>query len=445
MPLPLRLLALLAAPLLACRGPLGGPEEATATVDPDIATVVHVAWDMPEAATAWVEYGPTDAYGAETPPVALAPGAASATLLGLRPDATWHWRLRLRDGDREWIGEDATVATGSLPGDLPEIEVANTRRAPARFVVTSAVVATDEVGAAAMVLDDTGAIVWYWIAPWGRVPAARPSIDGTALHVLVEGEDGAESAIVRVPLDGGDETWFDAPGAHHDFQELPDGTLAWIAYTVRDVRGENVVGDLVVERSPDGETRVAWDAFATLPVERNDGWNSAYYGGLPDWTHGNGLSWDEGDDAWLVSLYSTESVVKADRSTGAVVWELGGERSDFAFVGDDGFGPQHAPVPVDGGLLLFDNGGDSASRVVQYALDEEGGTATPAWSWADPEGARTFVMGGARPFAGGVSLSGWGDAGDVIGVNEEGAVVWRVAMEPGTVVGRVTGLDTLTP
>lgn len=440
-----RLVPLLLVPLLACKATLGGPLDAEVTVDPKIATVVHVAWEMPEAATAWIEYGPTDAYGAETPPADLEAGPASVTVLGLRADATWHWRLRLRDGDREWIGEDGTFTTGELPGELPEVDVGNTRRAPARFVVTSAVVSTDEVAAAALVLDATGAVVWYWTSPEGRVPAARPSLDGTAVLVLVEGEDGADSAIVRVPFDGSDETWFEAPDAHHDFQELPDGTLAWIATTLRDVRGEDIVGDRVLERSPDGETRTAWDAFATLPVEENDGWNSAYYGGLPDWTHGNGLAWDEEDDAWLVSLYSTESVVKADRATGVLVWELGGSRSDFTFVGDEGFGPQHAPVPVDGGILLFDNGGDSASRVVQYALDVDARTATPSYSWADPEGARTFVMGGARPFAGGVSLSGWGDAGDVLAVDEEGDVVWRVAMEPGTVVGRVTGVETLYP
>ena len=69
---------------------------------------------------------------------------------------------------------------------------------------------------------------------------------------------------------------------------------------------------------------------------------------------------------------------RVSRSTGQIVWRLGGKRSDFAMGPGTTFGYQHdARLQADGTYTLFDDGSAPGhSRAIVLRLDETAMTAT---------------------------------------------------------------------
>ncbi len=64
-----------------------------------------------------------------------------------------------------------------------------------------------------------------------------------------------------------------------------------------------------------------------------------------DYAHLNTVVVDD-DENWLVSSRGFSQVLKLNRTTGAVIWRLGGANSDFTYINDPFEGPcgQHTPV-----------------------------------------------------------------------------------------------------
>ena len=61
------------------------------------------------------DYGLTPGYGASTPPVAARSAAASATVKGLQPNTTYHYRIEATNPTDTAFGTDATFTTLPLP------------------------------------------------------------------------------------------------------------------------------------------------------------------------------------------------------------------------------------------------------------------------------------------------------------------------------------------
>jgi Arylsulfotransferase (ASST) len=62
------------------------------------------------------------------------------------------------------------------------------------------------------------------------------------------------------------------------------------------------------------------------------------------------------DGSWLVSMRNTWAIYKVNPSTGAIVWTLGGQHSDFAVPADVAWAFQHdARWQPDGQISMFDN------------------------------------------------------------------------------------------
>ncbi len=99
-----------------------------------------------------------------------------------------------------------------------------------------------------------------------------------------------------------------------------------------------------------------------------------------DWTHSNSIEIDT-DGNILLSTRNFDEVTKIDRTTGDIIWRLGGERNQFTFINDTrGFSRQHSVRRLsNGNLILFDNGHyliPEYSSVVEYEIDEQNFTAT---------------------------------------------------------------------
>jgi Arylsulfotransferase (ASST) len=173
---------------------------------------------------------------------------------------------------------------------------------------------------------------------------------------------------------------------------------------------------------------------------------------IPDLDHPNSIDFDL-DGGVIVSYRDLSTVVKVDRKTHQIAWQLGGIQNQFAFVNDPlgGFDGQHtARVLPNGHLLIFDNGwlhSPPTSRAVEYAIDTVSKTATMVWQYsANPPIFNDFT-GSAERLANGNTVVAWTRHGIVDEVRPDGTLLSRTTLEtaPGQVATpyRVTRIKSL--
>ena len=209
---------------------------------------------------------------------------------------------------------------------------------------------------------------------------------------------------------------------HHEIDELPNGNLVVLGVEKRSIdnyytsetdaeaprKTQEVMGDQIIEFQRDGTVVWQWNAFDHLDPSRigyntfDEYWWSRGFPNTVDWTHGNGLMYDEQEDAYLVSLRYQDAVLSIDRASSEINWILGEPTSWpenlqdrlFELQGDGSwFYQQHGPVPTaSGNMLIYDNGNFGArpftpakpnaelySRAVEYEIDPANGTARQVW------------------------------------------------------------------
>jgi Arylsulfotransferase (ASST) len=134
-----------------------------------------------------------------------------------------------------------------------------------------------------------------------------------------------------------------------------------------------------------------------------------------DYLHVNSIEVDEGGQL-LVSARHTSTVYKVDRSSGAVLWRLGGKKSDFAIGDGAAFAFQHDARGHPGGLVsIFDNAAYSQqsateprSRGIVLELDTAAMTAQLVRQLPNPHGQLAVAMGNVQELANGGLFVGWG-------------------------------------
>lgn len=441
----MRLILLL---LAACREPVDN-ETAAPACDADLldeaAIVVTVSDTIPTnvtldlTTTAAADVTVTlDAEGAPTvaPPTWQAlDGAASLPLYGMRPDTTYTARVIARSGDA-CEAVDVPVSTGSLPPHLPSttLDIAGDRWGT--YTLVGWLDPEDYYNTGAVILDEGGEIVWFFDTPLGTAVSTGWAL-GASGDVLLRAYGqgaGEQGAVFRVSMAGEIRETVPLTDGHHEIGHAPDLAFAYLRAVARDIDGETIVGDEIVEVSPDGTERVAWNAFDCLPeVEEHMSWGveTAPIAGI-DWTHANGLSYCAADDTWLISLYYLREIHKIRRSDCTDVWMIDGDYSSgrgYTIPAlTDGFGPQHAPSCTDEGLVLVDNRirtGD-VTRGLALALDADTQTATSLWAVPHPDGSLTTLLGSTDPLPDGDTLIGWGGLGELSVNDPTGVIGWRV-------------------
>jgi hypothetical protein len=442
---------------LACVAGCGGADldaEVVATVSERIPTVATVSWDevSPDVRGAYVEYGPDRQHDRKARARIDASGRASAVLLGMKAGSTYQYRAVEMVGDERRTSRRRSLETGTLPAQLPDLSVTihDEARASGGYVVTSAVSSPS----VAMVVDPAGDIVW----------AHQPDLDFSKLHIprvlrsrvgdwfvyhaaLGLPDDTAEADLshrlaVRVGADGSGEVHLPIPDAHHDLFEHGDGVLVALTEDVRDVAGHEVKGDRLVEFHADGSERQVWSVWDRFEYDAAEPYNATL-----GWTHANAVDYDKDEDAYYVSLYALDCIVKIDRVSGETLWVLGGEDSDFAL--PDGstslFGRQHQFEVLDDGIVVFDNGDPDAadSRAVEYALDAAAGTAALRWEYHLDPPRYNVALGDVDRLPNGNTLVTFSALGQIDEVTPEGEVVWRLRSEMGSGFGFTMWRQTL--
>ena len=423
-----------------------------AVVSEVIPTVVTVTWtvDGGELDGTYAEFGPDDDYGHRAPGIPVGEdGTYEAFLLGNKPLSTVHFRVVAENGVGGDATDDDSRVLGAAPAELPgtAVTVEDADRAVAGYLVTT--VLTNPSWA--VIQDTDGEFVW-WHQPdgeWDQILISRAllSVDGRSLLYVAASTavgEGGERVLVRVRLDGTEVETLSVPGAHHDFVELPDGTVATIQNDSRTVEDQLVTGDRILEIDGGGNTSTIWTV-----------WDHAEYdpefepGVGNEWTHANALDYDPAEDAYYLSIRSFDTIWKIDRASGDVLWKLGGELSDFEMAGGDTefFEWQHQFQILEDGIVVFDNRAPPGltSRVVEYALDWPNYTGEEIGYYVTTPTLYCVGYGDVTRLDSGDTLVTWSSNGMVDHATPEGDLVWRLNLDLGGALGFASFHEDLYP
>lgn len=285
-----------------------------------------------------------------------------------------------------------------------------------------------------------GALAW---TQQGAVPG------GPSKGAVQVGWDGSVTASTQA-VDGD----FDI----HDLIRLPDGTLLVAAWTqVQNVDLSAIGGpakatifdQVLQEQAPDGTLLWSWSAAAHIPVsEMSPTWRPQFIDKAKppyDVHHWNAVEPIPG--GYLLSFRHLDAIYAIDRTTGNVVWKLGGTTrpESLTIVGDPvfplyGFGGQHdARMLADGSVTLHDNGSGLGRppRVVRYAITPPPlGIATLLESHSDVMVAQSICCGSVRKVDGGAWVIGWGGRETISEVSTSGKTHFRLELQKGAMLYR---------
>jgi hypothetical protein len=367
----------------------GSPVEITASVSEQIMTVAEVTWETSSHTEGYVEFGETEEYGHTTP--LTEPGTThSQLLLGMPASTEVHYRVVSISGTESFFSDDQTVTLGPLPSALPDI---NAEGISARGYRIFPVIGT---WSGILIIDDAGRVVWYYshTDDDGVSVQARLSADGKYIvfnspcHLSRAPDCGS---MIWVSLDGKEKIRHPVDNITHDFAQLSDGTVCAIVKERRDVDGRTASADRLIELNMEGEETEFWNAWEVLETPSNiSEWVDA------DWTHANAIDYSEEDDVYYVGMTRLQALFKIDRSTGEVVWQLGGLDSDFAYADEtEELFIHHNFEITDTSLTIFVNGTGPSdpSRILFYEIDEDAMTVRELGRYSPEPSIYVYALG----------------------------------------------------
>ena len=169
-----------------------------------------------------------------------------------------------------------------------------------------------------------------------------------------------------------------------------------------------------------------------LPSVKND---------VADYFHLNSVGVDS-DGHLLVSARHTSTVYKVHRQTGAILWRLGGKRTDFTIVPGAEFSFQHdVRRHADGTLTIFDNNAAAPSsttyaRPIRLSLDMGAMSARLVGEYKPETPRITWAMGNLQQLPDGGAFVGWGTAGSFTEFAPDGTVRFDASLADGSVTYR---------
>jgi hypothetical protein len=325
-----------------------------------------------------------------------------------------------------------------LPGDFMTWRVTRDASSPrARWYVVTPT-RNDRRSGYLVVFDHHGVPVWW-------MKGDPPPFDG---KLLPDGNLAwTRWVFSRAPsgyfeehaLDGSLVRTWDAVGIHsnpHELQVLPDGSSMYAVYRPRDhvdlsrfggPKDATVLDGEVQELDPDGNLVWSWSSAHHVALSETKHWYRKLFNDKPvqladgrgayDLVHLNSIERVSGDRV-VVSLRHTDAVYEIDRTSGKVLWKLGGTRTAQSLkilddpYGKHDFGGQHdARVPGPNRVTMFDNGSlrDRPPRAVEYRIDSEKRTARLVNAVELPRVEKSSCCGGARRLPGGHWAISWGN------------------------------------
>ncbi len=455
-PRPLRI-----APLLLLAGCAQLNYVVEVTVKEEVTTVVELSWATQDPGISWVEYGVASRFEHSTPSTHDESLAHVHTLLGLPPYQEVLYRaVTLVDGEELIV--DGSVSTGGLPPELPELRVSAHQpelASPGPYLMGTMLGYAGGI----FTIDREGRWLWYRLSPEATDPVeiAMDRSGPGFIYNRFEVDHQEDGGVLRhISFDGQVEEELTTPMAHHAFAQLDDGSLAWLTIDVRSWWDEDlgqevdVAGDAVVLQTPGGEQRTIFSTWDWVEPEKHGLWLDAFYPQGADWTHGNGLHYDDERDVLLLSLRNLNTVLELaldKRKDQALPLRQFGLEGEARFVDSDGlyeiamgeetFHMQHDPTFTADGTLLLTNIAEARTQVSEYRLDEPTLTMDEIRRYGQEENLAGAVMGMARDLPNGNWLLSFGTSGLVQEVTPAGELAWELRAPAGCALGDVLLFD----
>lgn len=276
-----------------------------------------------------------------------------------------------------------------------------------------------------LIVDDAGDPVWFKPTPgpcmnfraqmlhgepvltwWESLPGGL----GHGEHVVA---DSSYREVMRFPSGDG------MPADLHELLLTDRGTALVTSFEIRH-RGAGglTMGGVVQELEiPGARVLFEWKSLDHVGVDET---YSTSVGYPWDYFHVNAIDVDA-DGNLLVSARNTWTVYKVNRRTGAVIWRLGGKRSDFTLGSVARFAWQHDARSHDGGRVLsvFDNG---VSRSRGLVLELNGRHASVLREYRHEPPLHGYKLGSVEILGNGDVLVGWGTDPHLTEFAHDGAV-----------------------
>lgn len=292
-------------------------------------------------------------------------------------------------------------------------------------------------------VDSLGEIIWYYrcnarISDFNFLPNRHISYL-TADHRLVEIDllgNIVKSWFASERPDGPVENSIPIKSLtfHHDATLLQNGNYLILGSDYKEIdnyytsetdinakrKRQKVMGDILLEFTPEGEVVWEWNVFDHLDPMRigyetfSKYWFSRGYPGVLDWSHANTVLYDSTDNTAVVNFRLLSSLTKINKD-GSIKWIFGEPTGlskellskSLKLKNGDWFWHQHsASFTTHSTILIYNNnlrrawpfqGKDESgfSHAVEFKINEEEMTAEQIWTSEMPNlpGVRSVAMG----------------------------------------------------
>jgi Arylsulfotransferase (ASST) len=205
----------------------------------------------------------------------------------------------------------------------------------------------------------------------------------------------------------------------HDFTLTPEGTALITAYATKTAdlsslggaKNGQVLESVVQEIDvASGKVLLQWNSLEHVPLAKSQTKPAAK--GAFDYFHVNSVSLDDPNHL-LISSRNTWALYRVNRSSGEVVWQLGGKGSDFTLGPGVEFYWQHdSRRQPDGTVTVFDDGAtppeEPESRGLVLRLDDKTMSVSLDKQYTHPAHLLVGFEGSVQPLADGHVFMGWG-------------------------------------
>jgi hypothetical protein len=403
-------------------------------------TIVIVSWTQASDASVHVEYSFDAGVWLSSPVRELPAGPHEELLLGIPYGMTATWKIVAVEADTTVTTPEATIDTAPVPPTLPTAVIGASDPAGWDATTPYFFVGLVEDGGDfggrwwAILMDRQGRAVWGTRSSLSMIHM-HPRITWNQDALLLDqnnywgdfGSGGVDSSVSKMQIDGTVlETWM-TPGLHHDYTDMPDGSLAYGAI-------ELGYGDEhLVVLHPDGTSEVLFSCDDFLKdigeVNTND-------------CGSNTLSYNETTNQFLFSLFIVETIVEIDATTGVYdkwfghvlgSWDFDPPQSIFWY--------QHGGYVTPEGTLITSThtedrppGGENVAR--EYTFDEAATTLHNTATYGLGDGVYGDQMGEAHKLVNGNVLLNYGTLARLREYQPDGTVVWDIWWPGSSDVGR---------
>ena len=214
----------------------------------------------------------------------------------------------------------------------------------------------------------------------------------------------------------------------HDMTLTPEGTALVPSYSVVRHGGRQVLDNVIQEIDiASGRLLFEWHSLDAIRLSES---RDRPQRDMPfDYFHINSIDVAPDGDL-LVSARNTCAVYSIDRTTGALNWRLGGERSDFKMGRGTRFCRQHDARWVGGGAMtIFDNHVDRVrdggqSRAIRLSVSQRRKRVRLLRAYPHPRHLAAANKGSTRQLSNGNILVGWGAVPVITEFTRHGRIVF---------------------